>query len=241
MHSSAAEYLLDLSAPCSTTLATVVSRYHAAPRFFTNIATRLVSSLSVGPLEIHLLGMEPCVSATSAVDTRLVSPSARALALTRVPARVHANRPLEVELAAAGLCRSVDAAESVASWISAHAILQIAVEVPEQPRAEVYLRVQARPSGGGWTIRALSRPAAWADAASVTVVSLSLAGRPLPCDCLPATLSVGYNHAPAQAGIVCEAAQAGDVRELQAALDAGGSTEEADDVRGFKQTSGRQE
>ena len=242
MHSSAAEYLLDLSAPCSTTLATVVSRYHAAPRFFKNIVTGLVSRLSVGPLEIPFLGMEQCASATSTVDTRLVSPSARALALTRVPARVHVNRPLEVELAAAGLCPSVDAAESVASWISAHAILQISVEEPGQPRGEVSLLVKARPSGdGGWITRALSRPAAWADAASITVVSLSLAGRPLPCDFLPAILAVGYNHAPAQAGVVCEAAQAGDVPALQAALDAGGSTEEADEVRGYKQTGGRQQ
>ena len=67
---------------------------------------------------------------------------------------------------------------------------------------------------------------------SVTVVSLSLAGRPLPCDCLPATLQVGYNHAPAPAGAVFAAAMAGDVPALQAALDAGGSTEEAGEVCG---------
>ena len=150
---------------------------------------------------------------------------------------MHADRPLEIELAAVGLRVGADAAESVASWISAHALLRISVEEPEQPRAEVSLRVKARPSGFGWIICALVCPASWADAASVTVVSLSLAGRPLACDFLPATFAVGYNHAPAHAAVVFEATQAGDVRALQAALDAGGSTEEADDVRGFKQTS----
>ena len=87
--------------------------------------------------------------------------------------------------------------------------------------------VSARPSGSGWTARALLRPSAWANADSVTVVSLSLAGRPLPCDCLPATLRVGYNHASAREGAVFEAAKAGDLPALQAALDAGGSTEES--------------
>jgi len=44
---------------------------------------------------------------------------------------------------------------------------------------------------------------------------------------------VGYNHAPAPAGAVLEAASAGDVAALQAALDAGGSTEEnLNEVRG---------
>ena len=68
------------------------------------------------------------------------------------------------------------------------------------------MRVKALPSSSGWIARALARPAAWADAASIAVVSLALGGRPLPCDCHPA---------------------------LQAALDAGGSTEEADEVRSY--------
>ena len=148
-----------------------------------------------------------------------------------MPARVHANRPLEVDIAA-GIRSGVDEAESVASWISDHALLQISVEVLEQRRGEVSVRVKARPSGSGWIIRALVRPAAWADAASITVVSLSLAGRPLMSDLLPATLRVGYNHDPAPAGVVFVAAKAGDVAALQAALDAGGSTEEADVVNG---------
>ena len=189
--------------------------------------------LRLDPLEIPALGMEPYDSVTSAVEARLVSPSASALALTRVPVRVHSNRPFEVELAANELGVGAGAAESFASWISAHALLQISIDKPEQPQREVSLRVKARPSGGGWTIRALVRPAAWADAASVTVVSLSLAGRPLMSDLLPATLRVGYNYAPAPAGVVFAAAKACDVAALQAALDAGGSTEEADVVRGY--------
>ena len=92
-------------------------------------------------------------------------------------------------------------------------------------------------SGGIWVIRALIRPAAWAEAASVTVVSLSLVDRLLSCDSLPATLRIGYNHAPTPTGAVLEAAKAGDAAALQAALDAGGSTEEADEVRGgFRRT-----
>jgi len=170
--------------------------------------------------------------ATFAIETRLVTPSASEFALNRVPPLVHADRPLELELAAVWQGGGASAAEPVASWISGHALLQVSVEVPGQPRGEVSLHVEARPSEGGWIVRVLVRPAYWANAASVTVLSLSLAGRPLPCACLPATLRVGYNHAPAQEGSVFTAAKAGDVPALLAAIEEGGSTEEADEVRG---------
>ena len=183
--------------------------------------------------------MRPCDSGTSAVEARLVCPYANALSLTGVPARVLADRPLELKLAAVGSGAGGDTAQSIASWISAHACLAIAIDLAGQPREEVSLLVEARASGSGWILRAFARPSAWADAASVTVVSLSLAGRPLPCDCLPATLRVGYNHAPAHAGAVLAAARAGDVVALQAALDAGGSTEEAGEVRKGRSADGR--
>ena len=195
----------------------------------------LISSLPVGPLEIPALGVEPCEPATSAVDARLTSPSASTFTLTRVPALVHADRPLEIFFAVVGLGSGAGPAVSIASWISAHACLTIVVAVPGQPRVEVSVPVTAHLFRDRWIARALVRPAAWADAASVAVVSLSLAGWPLPCDCLPATLRVGYNHAPAPAGAVLTAAKFVDVKKLQGALDAGGSTEEADEVRDARQ------
>ena len=178
-------------------------------------------------------------SADTAIEACLFSPCASSLSLTRVPARVQADRPLEIELAAAGFSAGGIVAESVASWISAYALLAIAVEVPVQPREEVSVLVKARPSGDGWIARALIHPSAWADAASVTVMSLSLAGRPLPCDCLPAKLRVGYNHARAPAGAVIAAAESGDVPALQAALDAGRSTYETNEVLCGERHGGR--
>ena len=200
--------------------------------------TDMAFALPLAPLEIPALGMEPYVSTTSAVEARLVSPTASALALIRVPALVHADRPLDIELATVGLGVDSSVAESVASWISAHSHLQISVDVPGQCGGEIVVYVTARPSVSGWTARALIRPASWADAASITVSSLSLAGRLLPCECLPATLRVGYNHAPAPAGAVFAAAYAGNILALQATVDAGGSTGEADEVRsGMRQGS----
>ena len=143
---------------------------------------------------------------------------------------MHAAQPLEIGLTGAGLGAGTVAATSVARWISAHARLVIAVEGEGQSVFHS-LPVSARPSGGGWIARALIRPTSWADAAFVTVMSLTLPGRPLPCDCLPATVQVGYNHAQAPAGMVYWAAKAGDAPALRAALDAGGSTEEASEVR----------
>ena len=185
----------------------------------------------MSPFEVHALSMEPCDSATSVIEARLVSPSSSDFVVCRSPPRVHADRPLELELAVIGQGAVAGAAESVASWISAHAVLEIAVDIPGQPRCQVSVPVKARPSGGCRIIRALVHPAYWANAASVTVVSLILAERPIPCDCLPATLRVGYNHAPAPAGAVLAAARVGDVEALQAAIKAGGSTEEAERVR----------
>ena len=193
-----------------------------------------LDAASASPYEIPVMTMEPCSSDSIAIGTRLVNPSASVLALSRVPSRVHADRPLEVMLFAVGLGTGAGAAVMVpmVNWISAHAVLQLTVDVPGEPREEVSVLVEARPSGGGWIARALALPALWSCAVSVTVVSLSLAGRLLPCDCLPATLRVGYNHAPAPAGAVLAAGMTGDVPALRVALDADGSTEEADEVRG---------
>lgn len=115
-------------------------------------------------------------------------------------------------------------------WLSNHARLMIVVDTHGKYLKEFSLPLMARVSGSGSTVRALTRPASWANAATVTIVSMSLAGRSLPCDCLPVTLRVGSNHAPAPAGAVLKAAKSGDVAVVQAALDAGGSMEETDEV-----------
>ena len=193
------------------------------------MAVNLACIIPSDASEIPDMIMAP--SATFALETRLVSASASEFALNRVPPLVLADRPLELVLAAFEQGAGAGAAESVASWISAHALVQISVEAPGQPRGQVSVRVKARPSEGGWNVRVLVRPASWANAASVTVVSLSLAGRPLPCDCLPGTMRMGYNHAPAPEGKVLAAAKAGDVPALRAAIEEGESTEEADAVR----------
>ena len=141
-------------------------------------ANALLSTL--GMLENPALCMEPCVWSTA----RLVSPSASTLALSRLPGSLHADRPLEIELACKGYDSSGSASTaSVASWLSAHA--RLSVEIGGQPLSAP---VSVRPSGGGWMARALIHPGAWCNAFSVSVVSLVVAGRPLPCDCLPATL-----------------------------------------------------
>ena len=219
-------------APCSVHYSvsptSPVSRQHVTSRMNTYAMPGLISRHQLSPLEIPALGMEACESVTSFCEARLASPFASALALTRVPACIHADRPLEVELSLVGLGTGADEAVYIASWISAHARLTMYVDVAGQPRVEDSFPVAVRLCSGGWIARALVRPASWADAASVTVLSLSLAGRPLPSlhDCLPATLRVGYNHASAPAGAVHAAAKAGDVLALQAALDAGESTNE---------------
>ena len=132
------------------------------------------------------MSMGPCERSTSPVEARLASPSASTLAVTRMPGSLDTDRPLEVELEWNGLYSLGSASTaSVASWLSAHA--RVSVEIDGQPLSAP---VTARPCGGGWILRALVRPTAWADAASVTVHSMSLAGRSVPCDCLPVTFNM---------------------------------------------------
>ena len=190
----------------------------AAARFLRHSPTHLPYYVEMMPCEVTVL-------------PRLVSPSARALVL-RVPTRVYANAPLEMEVADSGNGAAMDAsAASVGRWLSAHAKVSLVVAIKGQLDASYSVPVAVRPSGEGWIARVLFDPAVWADTASITVVSLSLDGLPLVFDCLPATITVGFNHAPAPAGAVHAAAKAGDVVALQAALIAGGSTEEANAVR----------
>ena len=199
---------------------------------YTHAAVESQAAISVGPHEIPELCMGLCDRTTSSIDARLVAPSASSLCITRVPSDFYADRPLTIQLAVAGLCVDAPMAASVAAWLSMQILLHITVDKTGRPCSSYTVPVSVHPSrGGGWIARAIIRPSAWADAASVTVVSLSLAGRPLHSDCLPATMRVGNNHAMAPAGAVFAAAEAGDVAALQAALDAGGSTEEASRVR----------
>ena len=193
------------------------------------MASAVASIPPVSTLELSDLQLERCVIPTSATDVRLRSPSAKSVKLARVPLIVHADRPFEIFFAAVEFGAGADEAASVARWISTHALLT--VDINKKNRTAHLFSVYAYPTDGGCIVRALARPSAWADASSVTVVSLSLAGRPQLCECLPATLRVGYNHAPEPVGAVYDAAEAGDVPELQAALEDGGSTEEADGVR----------
>ena len=194
----------------------------------------LVSTLFVNPLEAPGLGMEPFLSpaSSSAIEACLVNPSMSAIKF-RFPPILHADRLLEIDLAAGSPRFSVHpATSSLARTISANAQISVIVQKEERSRSFYSVPVSVRTTAAGWTARALIRPQTWDDAASVTLTSITLTGRPLPCDCLPVTLRVGYNHASAPAGAVHAAANAGDVLGLQAALDAGGSTEEADEVCG---------
>lgn len=203
------------------------ARAHMAHNF-TRDAAALVSALPVGSLEIPDLGMELASSDVAPIATRLVSPCARDLVPSRVLPLATTDSPLTIHFTANNSCVGTRAS-SVARWLSTHARLSLVVVGQD---VHVSSPVSVRLCGKAWIARAIVHPSLWVDAASVTVVSISLAGLGIqPCDCLPATLRVGYNHALAPAGMVFTAARTGDIPALQAALDAGGSTEEADRVR----------
>lgn len=199
-------------------------------RPLTHESTALASVVPASPLDTPAIFIGPDQSSHFAIEASLVSPSLGATVLSSVPRVVPVDRPLEIELDH-GPCSDVLAFESFARCLSSHALLSVCIAT--QGRALTYVSAPADvrlSSDGAWNLRALVHPASWTDADSVTVLSLTCAGRPLPCKGLPATIRVGYDNTPAPAGAVLAAAKAGDVLALQAALIAGGSTEEADEV-----------
>ena len=206
--------------PCSATPGRVLDD-HSRVTIVTAVLASTVVLAGVPDLSI-----KSSLSPMTAIEARLVSPCASDVVLSGLPALVLADRPLEFVLAAVGYgVGTGSAAESLARWISARALISLDISGKSHD-----VRVSLRPSGSGWVARALIRPASWAGAATVTFVSLTLAQQRLPSRRLPASLRVGYNHAPADEGHVLWAAEADDVPALQAALDGGASTEEADDV-----------
>lgn len=154
---------------------------------------------------------------------RVVSSIARVIEVPSVPTVAFVDRPLDLAVVVTGA--------GVARCISLHATLTIVIERGDKSRTSLSVPVSLLPTGSGCILRAVVRPGSWMDAVSLTLVSLELAGQILPCDCLPATLRVGYNHAAAPDGAVFAAVLNNDALALQAALDAGASTEEADMVR----------
>ena len=195
----------------------------------------LASTIPVRPLEPSVLGMEATQLSTSAIGAcLLVCPYARAAKAalsTRVASFVRADRPLEIGFDIVGLHTGTHAALSVARIISAHARIAFVVVSDGGSRVAHSTPVTVSVARQGFLARALIRPA-WASATSVTVLSLSLFEMHLPCDSLPATLQVGFNHTPTVRGAVLSAAMFGSVPGVKAALDAGGSTEEEDVAMG---------
>jgi len=190
------------------------------------VARALAFSSNVSPLETPELYMEPCPNPATAIEACTVMLSAKALVLRRVPPRVHNGRPLDVEISMSGPYPSEATAAALARWLSVHARLSLIIHVRERPTTCVSAPVSTRAIRGGLIARALIHPVWWVDATFVSVRSLTLAGQPLFFGGLPTAVYVGYNHAPAPEGAVYQAALLGDVPALQAALDAGGSTEE---------------
>ena len=191
-------------------------------------AAALANKLPAGVLEIPDLFMIPASTSSFTIEARVISPRASDIVSSRLPPLLKVDHPFVIEFTMQECGVGAQFASSVARCLSSHAEISLIIEAG--PSSTLFLApISARPSDRGWIAHAIIHPTSWTDAACVTVVSLSLAGRFLPCDCLPTTLRVGYNHAPAPAGAVYRAAKACDVLALQAALDAGGSSEEADD------------
>ena len=197
----------------------------------------LAASLPAGQLDIPQLHLARDESFATEARLNTFPAFARiaiALKLAQVPLLVHADPPFEIvfDICGEDPAYRYNASAGIARLISEHGRIVIAVKTDTEGAhfAPLSVPISVCPSKGFWTLRALISPRTWAGSSAISVVSIALAGQPLQCGRLPLCLRVGYSHIPSPAGSVLAAAKAGDVPALQDALDAGGSTEEADKV-----------
>jgi hypothetical protein len=90
---------------------------------------------------------------------------------------------------------------------------------------------------GSYVDLVVSVPEDAALGSQVVLRRVIVAGCDVALDMEPVRVIVGFNHAPAPAGRVFDAAQAGDIPSLTQALDDGCSTQEADEVSLICRTS----
>lgn len=194
---------------------------------FASEVAALVSNLPVGPREIVEMRLDNCQYSEGVIGARLETPSAQNIYLYSVQPFA-SKLPIEIVFSAGDSFVTSHEAACVSRCIDTHVILIVNV-VSSMSLVCHSVQVSARPSGNIWIARALLHPASWADAVSVTVVSISFATSMLPCECLPAHLPM-YRCVLAPPGKVYVAARRGDVVAIKDALYTGGSTEEADSV-----------
>ena len=191
--------------------------------------------------------LELTSSTVSPVGVRLLSTPGSAITLRRpqerhapgmtfTPAlRVIPGRPLdlEVDLVDSNFPCARKAA-SLAAFLSAQARLALRIIGGPHDGVSHVVPITVHASSAGWVARAVIHPSSWAGAESLMLESLELTGRALRLLLagLPVTVEHGFSHDPAYAGAVYRAAEAGDVPALEAALAAGGSTEEKHEVSG---------
>lgn len=213
---------------CGASHPTPTDTFHPRTRKSATIA----STLPVGPLEVPDVDMRRFPVPSSPMEVCVASPSVIAIALAFKRALFVVKRPLEIKFTCMGLQLGTSVTESITRVLSINALITVSVELADQTRtANIFsVPISVRPAGDGCIARILVRPELWADANSVTVLSLSLAGRPVSCGSLPVTVPVDYNHRKAPNGETSLASKAGDVPAIKLALRAGESTEEADEV-----------
>lgn len=157
-----------------------------------------------------------------------------ALVLHQPPVSVPLGRPLELAVSLSD-CGLIGPASSSAMERCLETHVRVSV-FPEglagSDATGAAVPVSARTCGAGWTLRVLASPKSWAYAPAFTLGTQLLAGRPLLSTWLPAAVEVVCSHVRARKGAVWDAARRGDVPALMQALASGGSTEEADEVRG---------
>ena len=192
----------------------------------------LCAFLPVGPVEISVVDvLDDPARPTSA---RLSAPFLDDLTLVYEKSVLLPNSPLDFGLGGDSSTMGLESLSALASCLDTHLRVTIHPDLSttscDAMRHTLVAPVSARVTnaGAGVRVRVLALPAAWSEATHMTTRFMDLAGiRLLPP---PESVRVGFNHSRAPVGRVFMAATNNDVPALVAALIAGFSTEEADNV-----------
>ena len=195
------------------------------------VAQACVLSLPAIPAETTSLALVDVPSSQYLLAKRVFAPCALTplQVLVDLPDLVLPGRPIEFTLGVIDLHESTPAPE-IPPWLLLSLRVSVLVTTDAGPyRNDAYCTV-LKETDRTLRVRVLLHPSIWAGASALAIDAIMIDQSPVPSPHLPKALTIRFNHECSAAGSLWAAASDGDVSGLEAALAAGCSTEETQDV-----------
>lgn len=189
-------------------------------------------SLPACPVETTSLALVDFPASQSALAKRVFAPCALrpSHVFVDLPDIVLPGRPIEFALGVTNLHEGTPAPEITPCLLRSLRVSVLVATDTGQCRNDASCTVLKETARGALRVRVLLYPSLWTGAPALAIEALKISASSVASPHLPKTLVLRFNHERSSAGSLWAAASVGDVRGLEAALAAGCSTEETQDV-----------